>query len=74
MKEGDITTIVVKRSPSGVFLKAIEKEWLQYLGFTDDELATDSVELVFKADVSGNKGIKYIGFGKPFKQNQKGRV
>lgn len=65
METGDIRTIRVKKMESGAFMKAIEYEWLRYIGFSEKELAEDEITIVIKADVSDRKKIKFIGIGKP---------
>lgn len=68
MQIGDVKTITIKRSPSGSFLKILEKEWLDYLGYSQKEIEGDEIEVVFKAEVSEKKKIPYLGFGKPIKK------
>jgi hypothetical protein len=67
MHVGDITTKVAKK-PNSSFMIILEKDWLQYLGFTDKELDGDEIEIVFKAEISDHKKFAYIGFGKPGKR------
>ena len=68
MHVGDIATVKIKLQSNGVYVKAIEKEWLVYLGFSEKEIDSGEVELVFKAELSDHKKFKYIGFGKPEKR------
>jgi hypothetical protein len=64
MNVGDIATVKLKLQSNGVYVKAIEKEWLKYLGFSDEEIEGGEIELVFKAEISDHKKFNYIGFGK----------
>lgn len=38
MNKGDIQTIELKKAPNGTFPKAIEREWLRYLGYGNDAI------------------------------------
>ena len=70
MERNDIQTITLTRKgKSGVYVKAIEVEWLRYLGFTDDEIESDQIKLVIKADFAERRKVPFIGIGKA--QNQK---
>jgi hypothetical protein len=65
METGDIRTVVVKKTDAGAFVKAIEYEWLRYMGFSEKEIAADEITLIFKADISDRKKLKFIGIGRP---------
>ena len=60
----DVTTKPVKKNGSS-FIVILEKDWLQYIGFTEKELDGNEIEIVFKAEISEHKKFPYIGFGKP---------
>ncbi len=65
MERNDIQTITLTRKgKSGVYIKAIEVEWLRYLGFTDDEIDSDQIKLVIKADFAERRKVPFIGIGK----------
>lgn len=66
MHVGDITTKIA-RKPNNSFMVILEKDWLEYLGFTEKELEGSEIEIVFKAELSEHKKFKYIGFGKSYK-------
>lgn len=42
----------------------LEKDWLMFLGFTEEEIETGQVALVFKAEQSEKHKHPFIGFGK----------
>lgn len=66
MQVGDISTITIKKNPAnGNFPKVIEREWLEFLGYSQKEIDGEEISLVFKAEVSDRKKLKFIGFGKP---------
>lgn len=65
MHVGDTITKKVNKSISGSFLVVLDRDWLQFCGFTEKELANGEIDIVFKAEVSEHKKIPYIGFGKP---------
>lgn len=67
METGDVRTIKIPKNSTGAFMKAIELEWLRYLGFSDKEIDGKEAEivLVIKADISDRKKLKFIGIGRP---------
>lgn len=65
MQNGDIRTIIVKRTEAGAYMKSIETDWLRYLGFSEKEIDAGEIKLVVKADVSDRKKLKFIGIGRP---------
>lgn len=67
MNVNDITTKKVRSQTSGSFSPIFERDWLEYLGYTKDELASGEIEMVFKAEVSDHKKFRYIGVGRPKK-------
>jgi hypothetical protein len=71
MQIGDVKTITIKRSPSGSFLKILEKEWLEYLGYSQKEIDGDEIAVVFKAEISDRRKIPFIGLGRPVEQVKK---
>jgi len=64
MHVDDINTVELKRVPAGTFQKAWELEWLHYLGFTDEELEKDGVQIVIQADYSKKHKQPFIGIAK----------
>lgn len=64
MHVGDVTTKAAKK-PNNSFMIILEKDWLEYIGFTEKELAGNEIEIVFKAEISEHKKFPFIGFGKP---------
>jgi len=65
MENGDVQTITIRRNSTGAYVKAIEVDWLRYLGFSDKEIDAGELKLVVKADVSDRKKLKFIGIGRP---------
>ena len=55
MHSGDVITKVIKAEIGGSFTPVLQREWLKYIGFSDKELSSGLVELVFKADLIGHK-------------------
>ncbi len=50
MQENDTFTISIKKAPNSAFMKAFEKDWLGYLGFSKKELNTlKEISLILKA-------------------------
>lgn len=41
MQENDTFIISIKKAPNSAFMKAFEKDWLGYLGFSKKELNTN---------------------------------
>lgn len=69
MQRNDISTIkLVRASDRGSYLKAIEEDWLRYLGFSEKEINSGSIELVVKADYSKKHDGPFIGIGKKFEK------
>lgn len=69
MQKNDVTTIKLTRSSTrGSYLKAIEEDWLRYLGFSDKEIDSNEIELVFKADYSDKHKHPFIGIGRRFEK------
>lgn len=64
MHVGDVTTKAAKK-PNNSFMIILEKDWLEYIGFTEKELSGNEIEIVFKAEISEHKHFPFIGFGKP---------
>lgn len=62
MERNDVQTFSIKRQPDQVYVKAMEVEWLLYLGFTREEIESNQITLVIKADY-GKHG-NFIGIGK----------
>jgi len=67
MEIGDKQTITIKRNATGAYVKAIEVDWLRYMGFSDAEINSGELVVVVKADVSDRKKLKFIGIGRPEK-------
>ena len=65
MENGDVRTITIKKTDAGAFVKAIEYEWLRYMGFSEKEIAADEITVIVKADISDRKKLRFIGIGKP---------
>jgi len=69
MECGDITTITLNKQKGGSsFLLVYKREWLEYNGYTEKELAEDEIQVVAKADISERKKFRFLGFGKPEKK------
>jgi hypothetical protein len=65
MERNDISTITVTRKgENNVYVKAIEIEWLRYLGFSEKEIDSGVIKLIVKADFAENKKVPFIGIGK----------
>lgn len=64
MERNDIQTVTLKRAPNGVYNKAIESDWLKYLGFTEKELDSGEIKIVIKADFAEHKKVPFVGIGK----------
>lgn len=65
MDRNDIQTVTITRKgENNVYVKAIEVEWLRYLGFTEKEIDSGEIKLVVKADFAEHKKVPFIGIGK----------
>lgn len=64
MDRKDIQTIVITKRADGAYIKAIEQDWLKYLGFTEKEFSGDEIILVVQADYSKRYGQPFIGIAK----------
>jgi hypothetical protein len=49
----------------------LEKEWLEYLGYSQKEIDGDEIVVVFKAEISDRRKIPFIGLGRPVEQVKK---
>ena len=65
MNVNDVQTKTIKSVTSGSFAPVLERDWLEYLGYTKEELASGEIKVVFKAEISEHKKFHYIGIGKP---------
>ena len=61
----DVQTKTVKAVTSGSYAPVLERDWLEYLGYTEAELKSGEIQLVFKAEISDHKKFRFIGIGKP---------
>lgn len=68
MERNDVSTITVSKKGEQVYMKAIEVEWLRYLGFSEKEIDSGSIKLIVKADYAENRKVPFIGIGKADKQ------
>jgi len=66
MRIGDIQTKKIIRSGSA-FSKALEQEWLELLGYSEEEIKADELEICFMASYSKKHDQKFIGIYKPKK-------
>ena len=64
MHVGDIITKTVKKYDTSSFTLILERDWLEHMGFTEKELAGGEIDVVFKAEVSANRHIPYVGMGR----------
>lgn len=65
MNLGDITTKTIKMSASGSYLVVFERDWLEAVGYSQAEIESGEIEMVFKCEISPTKKLVYIGCGKP---------
>lgn len=61
----DVQTKTVKAQSSGSYSPVLERDWLEFLGYTKEELDSGEIIFVVKAEISEHKKFHYIGIGKP---------
>lgn len=65
MHVGDTITKTVRKYDTSSYTLILERDWLEHMGFTPEEIASGEIDVVFKAEISANKHIPYIGMGRP---------
>lgn len=63
MEIGDTQTITIKQHTAGSYLKSLEKDWLEFLGFTKGEIDSGEITLIVKAEIRDKK-IPFVSFAK----------
>lgn len=63
MHKGDIRTMIKKKNGTSYVL-TLEEEFLDYLGFSAEEIKSDEIMIILQADYSKKHKQPFIGIAK----------